>query len=192
MTKVCSKCKMEKEVDFYYKDKGGVLGFRSSCKQCDIDRVSNYNYKNIDQRRRIQKKYRESNRSTVNADRQRYYYSNKELINQKYKTRKLVDSSFKLAGNLRRRLCVAVKNGQKTGSAIADLGCSIIELKKHLKSQFQPGMTWRNYDRDGWHIDHVVALSLFDLSDREQMLKACHYTNLQPLWAKDNIKKSNR
>ena len=53
-------------------------------------------------------------------------------------------------------------------------------------------MTWANWSRYGWHIDHIVPLSFFDLSDRKQLLQACHYTNLQPLWAEENRKKSNR
>jgi hypothetical protein len=48
-------------------------------------------------------------------------------------------------------------------------------------------MTWDNWTTDGWHIDHIKPLaSSFDLTDRKQFLEACHYTNLQPLWAKDN------
>jgi hypothetical protein len=52
-------------------------------------------------------------------------------------------------------------------------------------------MSWDNWGTHGWHIDHIIPLSSFDLTDREQFLKACHYTNLQPLWAADNIRKSD-
>lgn len=68
-----------------------------------------------------------------------------------------------------------------------DLGCSIEQLRKYLAARFQPGMTWNNYGK--WHIDHIVPLSSVDLRDREQLLKACHYSNLQPLWAGDNSRK---
>ncbi|MEM4726181.1 MAG: hypothetical protein QXG63_04505 [Nitrososphaerales archaeon] len=62
----------------------------------------------------------------------------------------------------------------------------------YLESKFLPGMTWDNHGRNGWHIDHVRPLSSFDLTDPEQLKQACHYTNLCPMWANDNIRKSNK
>jgi hypothetical protein len=61
----------------------------------------------------------------------------------------------------------------------------------YLEKQFAPGMTWENYGIDGWHIDHIIPLSSAK-GDLDQLKKLCHYTNLQPLWAEDNLKKSNR
>ena len=104
----------------------------------------------------------------------------------------------KIADNLRGRLRVALKNNQKKGSAVKDLGCSIEELKVYLESKFYPRlktgeeMTWENYDFYGWHLDHVLPLSSFNLTDREQFKKACHYTNLQPLWAEENFAKGKK
>ena len=90
---------------------------------------------------------------------------------------------------LRGRLRKAVlSNG--SCSAVRDLGCAVEELKKHLESKFQPGMTWKNQGL--WHIDHVRPLASFDLTERAQFLQACHYTNLQPLWAAENLKKAAR
>ena len=106
--------------------------------------------------------------------------------------RRRTDLQYKLAHNLRKRLTKAIRNNYKAGSAVRDIGCSIVELGQHLEKQLKPGMTWANWSPDGWHIDHIKALSKFDLTDREQFLKACHYTNLQPLWAKDNLAKGNR
>ncbi len=89
----------------------------------------------------------------------------------------------------------ALRNGQKAGSAIRDLGCTIPELKAHLEARFYPNpetgeaMAWENWKHDGWHIDHIRPLSSFDLTDREQFLQACHFTNLQPLWAEENFSK---
>lgn len=89
-----------------------------------------------------------------------------------------------LAKNLRDRLRKAIKGNYKSGSAVRDLGCSVDYLKVHLETQFRSGMSWQNYgNKHGqWSIDHIIPLSSFDLTDREQCLKACHYTNLQPLW----------
>ena len=82
-----------------------------------------------------------------------------------------------------------IKRNQKAGSAVSDLGCSIPEFKIYIESLFQKGMTWDNWSTHGWHLDHIIPLSSFDLTDREQFLIACNYKNLQPLWAKDNLKK---
>lgn len=95
----------------------------------------------------------------------------------------------RLAHNLRSRLRTALLHNYKSGSAIGDLGCSIAELEAHLERQFKPGMTWANYGE--WHIDHIKPLAKFDLTDRVQLLAACHYSNLQPLWAIENLSKGD-
>jgi hypothetical protein len=91
------------------------------------------------------------------------------------------DIDFKLRKILRNRLRSAIKNNAKRGSAVKDLGCSVPELKIYLESKFQEGMSWDNWTWNGWHVDHIIPLNSFDLSNREEFLKACHYTNLQPL-----------
>lgn len=101
--------------------------------------------------------------------------------------RERLRQSQRLSRILRNRLNLAVTNGTKAGSAVSDLGCTIAELRRHIEAKFAPGMTWENYG--DWHIDHLVPLALFDLANRGQLLKACHYTNLQPLWASENQRK---
>lgn len=76
---------------------------------------------------------------------------------------------------------------KKKHSVIASIGCTIAELRAHLESRFKQGMTWDNYG--DWHIDHIRPLSSFNLTDRAEQAMASHYTNLQPLWAADNIRK---
>lgn len=115
----------------------------------------------------------------------KYYEKN---VKQRLKS----DINFRLAKRLRGRLNMAIKSGFKTGSAIRDLGCSIEELKKHLESQFQPGMSWENWSKDGWHIDHIEPLSRSDLTLEDNVRRLCHYTNLRPMWAIENMKKYNR
>ena len=118
----------------------------------------------------------------------------KEIIRStKYLTnRRKVDLGFKLRGDLRVRLNGVIRGKNKVGSAVRDLGCSVLEFQAYLESLFQPGMTWKNHGKYGWHIDHKIPLSSFDLTNRSQFLQACHFSNLQPLWAVDNLKKCNR
>lgn len=72
------------------------------------------------------------------------------------------------------------------------LGCEWHEFIAHVESQFQPGMTWANHGLRGWHFDHIRPLSSFDLTDDAERLKGCNYTNVQPLWAADNVRKGGR
>jgi len=72
------------------------------------------------------------------------------------------------------------------------LGCSKEDFKLYLSSKFTDGMSWDNYGRTGWHIDHITPLSSFDLTNEDELAAACHYTNMQPLWARDNIIKGNK
>lgn len=79
--------------------------------------------------------------------------------------------------------------GQKHQSTFELLGCTLEELYAHIEAQFLPGMSWGNYGHDTWHIDHIKPCASFDLTDPEQQRVCFHYTNLQPLWAIDNIRK---
>jgi hypothetical protein len=88
-----------------------------------------------------------------------------------------------------------LKDNIKNGSAVKNPGCSLEKLKLHLEKQFyshldtKEMMTWDNHSPGGWHIDHIIPLSTFDLTDINQLKQACYYTNLQPLWAKENLTK---
>jgi len=72
------------------------------------------------------------------------------------------------------------------------LGCSIEDFKGYLEKLFQEGMTWQNWSFSGWHLDHIKPLSSFDPRKTEQLKEAWHYTNLQPLWREENLRKSNK
>ena len=163
---------------------------------------SSVRYQNTKNERKI---YYKKNKNKISEYKKVYYQKNKDIIKIKNKLKdknefllkrrvyerkkRKNDIQFKLSRALRNRLYVIKK--QKSGSAIKDLGCTIEELKSYLESKFLPGMTWDNWSIDGWHIDHIKPLSSFDLTDRQQFLESCHYTNLQPLWAKDNLLKSD-
>src|SRR5690606_37373312 len=103
--------------------------------------------------------------------------------------RKLQDPRFKLIFNLRNRLRKALKGNTRDKGFLKLLGCDPDQLKLHLESKFQPGMSWDNYGE--WHIDHIKPLANFDLTDKEELKKACNYSNLQPLWAADNLSKGS-
>ena len=141
------------------------------------------------------KSYYESNKEKILEQRKTYGKSyrklNKNKIYEYRKRYRKTNVEYKIGLNLRSRLCNALQRNTKSGSAVKDLGCSIGEFKTYLESKFQSGMNWDNYGYYGWHIDHIKPLTYFDLTDRNQLLEACHYTNLQPLWAKDNLIKSN-
>lgn len=135
----------------------------------------------------------ERNRSwrEANTDRVRNIYNNWINNNPNYRVDRYRNNlQCRLSCILRSRLGKAIKNQQKVGSAVEDLGCSIDALIGFLEDKFQEGMSWDNYGE--WHIDHVMPLSSFNLTNPNELKKACHYTNLQPLWSTDNLRKSNK
>ena len=99
-----------------------------------------------------------------------------------------------IANVLRKRIYSALKNNARRGSAVRDLGCSILQFRSYIENQFEEGMNWDNYGKlhGRWQLDHIRPLSSFDLTNRDQFLQAVHYTNYQPMWAEDNLAKSNR
>lgn len=176
--KNCKKCLISKPlIDFPLRnDKGRKPTFRSHCKTCTNKRAKVYN---------SSPKYKLKRKKSSKL----WYDDNRDLVRKnvrEYKRRSRKNTEIKLRDNLRARLGGAIRNGQKTGSAVDDLGCSIEFLKKYIEDQFQEGMTWDNWSQNGWHIDHIVGLASFNLSNIEEFRKAVHYTNLQPLWAEDN------
>lgn len=170
-TKLCLKCNTQKSLEEMVKRNDRVNGYRSLCKECKS----------------------EDNKGWIKYNHQ-YFQDHKDKIREKRKAYRHGNVNTRLAIGLRSRLYQAMKNDFKVGSAVGDLGCSIEELRQRLESRFTVGMSWANYGqgKNKWNIDHIVALANFDLSDREQFLKACHYTNLQPLWQPDNLKKGAR
>lgn len=106
--------------------------------------------------------------------------------------RRKADIRFRVICNMRSRLHEALRSIKGKKRTIDWLGCSPEFLKQYLESKFQPGMTWENYGLNGWHIDHIFPLGKIDLSNEQQISKATNYTNLQPLWAVDNLKKGDR
>lgn len=169
-------------------------------------------------RAEYQKAYRAKNREKVNAKRRAYLGRNKDkqqkwslVARSKHgdkmnaatrqwskentghaRQRYATDEQYRLSNILSARFRAALRGNRKSGRAIKLLGCSIEEFRRHIEAQWQPGMTWENHRRYGWHLDHIRPLNSFDLSDPEQQAMACHYTNMQPLWWRENISKRDR
>lgn len=202
--KACTKCKIEQDFDQFNKDKSRKDGLANRCKLCLKEYKRQYyldNKERIDAKNKQHAKdnpkmanvrnykYRTRNlekfRTSENKRKRRQYKENPEIFEIRRKRYIERYPEEKIRRALRIRLLQAVKSNQKSGSAVRDLGCSIDEFKSYLESKFQPGMTWNNHGK--WHIDHIIPLSKFDLTKRKELLKACHFTNMQPLWAFDNL-----
>ncbi len=175
--KTCSKCKQMKEMSCFNQDLRAKSGVQSACKACRLF----FRKKNIDKTSIYYKQYYQNNKL--------------EIINynlQYNKNRLTTDPLFKFIHSIRTLTKAAIKKsyGKKYNTTIELLGCSGIFAKQYLEYKFQPGMTWDNHGK--WHIDHIRPCASFDLKDPEQQKVCFHYTNLQPLWAKDNLSKGTR
>lgn len=164
-TKICTTCNEEKTSDMFYiaKCKGTI---RSQCKSC-----------------------------SSNARKQYYKEHRKETINQTstYKIQKCkTDPAFKLERNLRCRLYHALRSqtAKKSTRTLDLIGCTVSYLMGYLEAKFTEGMTWKNHGE--WHIDHIKPCCKFNLLNEEEQKQCFHYTNLQPLWAKENLTKGGQ
>jgi len=169
------------------------------------------NKEKIRERLRI---WRENNKEKIRENRRNYYLNNREkelalqrIWNSKNSKRKKerkekiymrnryhIDPDFKLRMSLRSRFWYELRKhlATKEESSLVYVGCSIKQLKEYLENKFEEGMTWDNWSINGWHVDHIVPCSSFDLTKEKEQKKCFHYTNLQPLWAKDNRAKHNK
>lgn len=115
-------------------------------------------------------------------------------LRQNAKTREWCKKRYhsNIAAKVRQLLATRLHTFVKSGAGTMDyLGCSIDELRAHLETCFQVGMSWENYGRTGWHIDHIRPCASFNLADEVQARKCFHWTNLQPLWAFENVRKNS-
>jgi hypothetical protein len=156
--------------------------------------------KNNEHYRENRKRRYKEQRLVVLEKRKQYYQENKSKIKLRMqltqdrrrsrdRARRKLDPAFRAKQNISRRLRKLLSQ-DKHESTVKFLGCSVGCLKQWLSYQFEPGMTWDNYGE--WHIDHVRPCASFDLTDPEQQKQCFHWTNLQPLWAVDNLKKGVR
>jgi hypothetical protein len=136
--------------------------------------------------------WRENNKEKVKKQKREWIEKNRHKINEQERQRRKKDHAYRIKKNLRRRVNEVIKKPNKKHTSTFELlGCSLDELLKHLEKQFVKGMNWKNYG-NLWHIDHIIPCASFDLAYPEQQKKCFHYTNLQPLWAIDNIRKRDK
>ena len=204
-TKICSKCKTEKSINDFYKDKTKKDGRASKCNLCKFTYMKQYrgsdSYK---LKNRINAKiYCDGNKEKAKNANKKYYQENKEKLNdlhKKYINKKLLsDSFFKLKHNIRTAIINSFRyrTFNKKNKTLKILGCSFEDFKLHLESKFEPWMSWSNYGlyngekNFGWDIDHIIPLSI--ANTEEEVIKLNHYTNLQPLCSYINrvVKKNN-
>jgi hypothetical protein len=220
--KICSKCKIEKDICEFTKRKNRKSGYSSHCKMCISEKSKVYREKNNDLIKNRKKKYYEENKEKLNKltqewykknsktaleKKKEYYLINKEHILDKRKTwvknnrkkindyiknKKKENPLFRVEMNIRGRMkqYFKQKNITQKNQTFHIVDIDIIGLKKHIETQFKENMTWDNYGIYGWHIDHIVPLC--SANNETELLKLFHYTNLQPLWCDENLRKNGK
>jgi hypothetical protein len=151
-----------------------------------------WNKDNTSKTKEYDKKRNVDNKEKRQATSLKWRAKNPNWETQYYATIKN-DPQYKLRKLLRQRIRSAIHNSRRNGSAVIDLGADIPTVVGHIESLFKLGMTWGNWGnhKGHWHLDHIVPLSAFDLANRQHFVLACHYCNLQPLWAEENMRKRN-
>lgn len=193
MIKICTKCNVSKNIDDFHKDSSNSKGFSSACKRCVSTAMKNsYHKKTKDERLKY---YNENKEKCLQNGRlyvKNNYLKRREYMNSYERIKMQTDPTFKLRKYLGSRLRTALKAQKaKKNQHILDLcGLGYEAIREYIEKQFKPGMTWDNHGM--WHIDHIRPVSSFNLHDPEEVKKCFHYTNLQPLWAFENLSKSNK
>jgi hypothetical protein len=199
-TKTCSCCKKILPLEDFHKNKNQKDGYHHYCKSCGKQESHERHAKNMEseeyRKKQVQKSknWVKANRSKVNA------YARKrtkkpeirEKIRNAWNKRYHTDIQFKLADRFRKRFKKVMKEKSKSEKTLSYLGCSTEKFKEHMESQFTEGMNWNNHGFTGWHIDHIIPCSSFDLTKEEDIRKCFHYTNLQPLWGTQNMQKGSK
>lgn len=190
--KVCKTCNIENYLENYHKDGNWYKG---SCKKCISLYKKSYRLLNIEKSKEKDKKYYKRNKDDIIKKVIQTAKENKEKYNAQRRLnyiKKMDEPLYRLKKIVRSRIrnIFKTKNIKKQSKSFELLGCDLPTLKKHLENLFKEKMSWDNQGFYGWHIDHIIPLSLGNTE--EEIIKLCHYTNLQPLWSTENIKKSNK
>ena len=188
MSKQCKKCCEIKEYKFFQKRTDSKDGYRNECKSCQSKYMEKWKKENRDYWLKLNREY-----NLVNKEkRAKYNAENRDKDNEYQRYRRRTDVNYRLRKNLHIRMWGAFKGVSKSTSTLELIGCTVDELREHIKKQFDENMTWDNYGHSGWVIDHIRPCASFDLTDPEQQRQCFHYSNLHPLWAHDNSVKSDK
>lgn len=196
-TKVCSKCYEEKTLDCFHAKPKGKFGVHSICKICRYKQSIKWVEKNKERSKEIQRNAKRRSRATPDGKYKQYLINlkyvknNKEKVNAYYSNRKKLDSIYKMKCKYRAIVTKAFKRKgyTKRSKSNAILGCTWEQLVIYIGNQFTEGMSWDLVGNE-IHIDHIIPLST--AKTEEDVIRLNHYTNLQPLWAEDNLRKSDR
>jgi hypothetical protein len=182
--KCCSKCNIEKSSDDFIKNKARKDGISVYCKSCSKEYFSTPKRKEWDKKRNEQRKTQEN----YIEYQKEYRKNNMDNFVKRNLEKYHSDPIFKLKTNFRNRIRKVIHRKSIPSNFI--LGCTWDVFKNHIEQQFQPGMTWDNHSQFGWHLDHIIPLASAKTED--ELYKLNHYTNLQPLWWRDNLSKSDK
>jgi len=136
------------------------------------------------------KKWYEKNKEAKLQKCKKYRLENKDVYREYMRNKRENNNLFRCSSGIRSLIIGCMRNGgfQKKTKTSEILGCSFEEFKSHLESQFKEGMSWDN--RSEWHIDHIMPVSMAKTYD--EVVRLNHYKNLRPLWAHENLTKSNK
>jgi hypothetical protein len=139
-----------------------------------------------------QAKYRAENKEEINRKIREWYYKNTKKVKERIKIYNKVYRNtlhYKIKDGMRKRIMRALKKdgGKKSKRTMKLVGCTVGQLKQYIEKKFKPGMSWEQ--RNSFHIDHIIPCASFDLTKLSEQKKCFHYTNLQPLYPIENIKK---
>ena len=191
-TKICVQCQVEKPISDFCKEAGHRFGIRETCKKCRKLYFTTYRKTHRKKHRASDKKYRKLNKEKRNTYNRAYYYAHKKELVIKRKQKRKANPKLKLNGNMSTGIRRSLRSRKAGIPWLKLVNYTIETLKKHLERQFTEGMAWDNYGE--WHIDHKIPVSVFNFTKPEHRdFKRCWaLKNLQPMWAKKNIIKSNK
>jgi hypothetical protein len=172
--------------------------YLKKCKQKKKETASLWNKNNVQKTRLIQKKYCDKNREVLNKKAVTYRKENREIYLIKRRTnainKKLNDPIYKFSENLRSLINMSFKRTsikyKKSSRTEEILGCSIEFFINYMLSKGPSDISVEDFHQHGYHIDHIIPISA--AKTKEDIVKLSHYTNFQPLWYTENIKKSNK